>query len=385
MKTYSYSKSYKYIGVGVLSIILVLLLTFIAFNFAEHKDSFITLPLFVPAGILVYSIDRLFFKITITPETFRYQTLFLFNSIYKIDELGGYKYAKSTIIIYPVGKRFTFINIPAFFKGSFELNGWIKSNVRSIEAVKKEQTKSKLMKLLPDKPLDEQLNKTWNNEIWWLYGGNILISVLAISVHSIIPWFSGILIFTVPVMLYILWKADGLISIYHLRSDPRPGFVLPLIIPVLSFIILNSGSSLMEIGNELRRPIIIGTIILVATVFIINRKKETVNAFTHLYFIVPYALLFGGYIAGSILYLNTTLPQKTIVYSSKIYRKYTGLTSKSAIVYYIEFEPWGEPPTNIGTTQSIGYSKYDRVQIGQPVTITYNTGGLNMPWFKVKY
>ena len=331
-------------------------------------------------GSIGFVINQVVSRLFITPEVVIRINIFG-KTILPMTEIDCYEDGKKDITLYAT-RLSKFISISEDYNGFESIVAWAHSQFQSKEDIDKQQETEEMLSDLHYGASEEDIQNKANKLKKIIYPLNVLtiivvlfIVFLSSFIHDFIVSIAALL----PLVAVFLYnKSHGLAKFYVSKTDPHPSLLSIGSVCSLGLLYSAWRENLLHIPSQFWLIVIVVTLVLT---YLCTRNEHI----TPTYGQRDLLLFIGVTLIGCFVYSYSTLifcnitfdPSKPKYFDSSIKEKW--FTTGKGHRYYVKLALWNGLKENEKTC--VSYKLYNKVQIGEPVTIEQYEGCLGISYY----
>nr|WP_294894262.1 hypothetical protein [uncultured Pedobacter sp.] len=363
------------------SICTIALLGFAVFtvsNGAIFRNQFLALfPIVLILGAILIVLNLRRKKVVITQTKIIYTNLFSTKEL-DIDDIKGYRIDSKSLKIVPKQAEDSSITIGNYFdfKGSKEIETWLRNNFQDQDAVDLE---TGLKGFLNDKTYgrseDERNAKLkFSKELALAY--NIWGGAFGFIFPFINQKFAFIVLLLIPLVGVALLFCSDLIKLSTIKSSIYPQIFIGFSIACAGLLIKNSGFNLLNL-NKAWLPMIVFGLVILAFLYLKGINRSSSNLVSQIFIMV---VLSAIYSFGCFITVNCVLDKsEPSLFKVAVLGKH--ISHGKSTSYYLRLNNWG--PQQKICDERVSLKMFSNKHIGDFVTVSLKQGNLQAPWYLI--
>ena len=331
-------------------------------------------------GSIGFVINQVVSRLFITPEVVIRINIFG-KTILPMAEINCYEDGKKDITLYAT-RLSKFISISEDYNGFESIVAWAHSQFQNKEDIDKQQETEEMLSDLHYGASEEDIQNKANKLKKIIYPLNVLTIIVVLFIvflSSFIQDFIVSIAALLPLVAVFLYnKSHGLAKFYVSKTDPHPSLLSIGSVCSLGLLYSAWRENLLHIPSQFWLIVIVVTLVLT---YLCTRNEHI----TPTYGQRDLFLFIGVTLIGCFVYSYSTLifcnitfdPSKPKYFDSSIKEKW--FTTGKGHRYYVKLALWNGLKENEKTC--VSYKLYNKVQIGEPVTIEQYEGCLGISYY----
>ena len=331
-------------------------------------------------GSMGYVINQVVSKLFITPEAVIRVSIFG-KTILPMAEIDFYEDEKNRITLHAT-RLSKFIIISNDYDGFASIEAWAHSQFQNKEDVDKQQETEEMLSDLHYGASEEDIQNKANKLKKIIYPLNVLTIIVVLFIvflSSLIHDFIVSIAALLPLVAVFLYnKSHGLAKFLISKTDPHPSLMGIGGAATAGLLYSAWRENLLHIPSQFWLIVIVVTLVLT---YLCTRNEHI----TPTYGQRDLLLFIGVTLIGCFVYSYSTLifcnitfdPSKPKYFDSSIKEKW--FTTGKGHRYYVKLALWNGLKENEKTC--VSYKLYNKVQIGEPVTIEQYEGCLGISYY----
>ena len=331
-------------------------------------------------GSMGYVINQVVSKLFITPEAVIRVSIFG-KTILPMAEIDCYEDEKNRITLHAT-RLSKFIIISNDYDGFASIEAWAHSQFQNKDVIDEKQETEEMLSDLHYGASEEDIRNKANKLKKIIYPLNVVTTIVVLFI-VFLPSFAHDFIVSIAALLplvavFLYNKSHGLAKFYVSKTDPHPSLLSIGSVCSLGLLYSAWRENLLHIPSQFWLIVIVVTLVLT---YLCTRNEHI----TPTYGQRDLFLFIGVTLIGCFVYSYSTLifcnitfdPSKPKYFDSSIKEKW--FTTGKGHRYYVKLALWNGLKENEKTC--VSYKLYNKVQIGEPVTIEQYEGCLGINYY----
>lgn len=331
--------------------------------------------------IILGLIDTVKSKFIINNDELSTVGVFL-NRRLMLSEVKGYRVTKEFIFIESNNMNRGRLKISRYFGNTHEIVEWLSENYHDLDTVQADREKQEI---LQNQELGWTVEEREGKLLTARKTAKILNCVGAIIGAWTIFWaepyeYSIIASIVFPILCLIVLKYyNGLIRLDETNSANYPTLFFGIFISTVGLFLRAFLDYTIFDYSKIWMPSLSIALGYVA-ILILGNKEFQFNKAKDILIIIILSVFMFGYGYGAVVTLNGVYDQsESEVFKAQVLNK--RVSSGKLTTYYLELSPWG-PQKNVDEV-SASKELFNRLEKNDRVTINFNKGQFDIPWFRV--